>query len=157
MIPVHPIHENRIEQIRGRMVCVVTCRGERHIGRVVGCRNGRLVLETEDICREEAVQEEPSHEHKHERKHEQHEEENASNERPRRRRQPNNRNKNRNRNRNTNQQQRRLKRRKHHRHCNCGCRVTARTSAFTPNRFVRRRREIDFDLASIAFLFLLLL
>lgn len=137
MIQVYPIREERIESLRGHMVCVITQRGEQHIGRVSGCRNGKLVLEIEDDSVESECEEQEQEHHEHKQEEQEHHEKkkHSSPEKHKNRKKP------------------LKKRRKHQKKCGCS---TANTSAFLPNR-IRRRRAIEFDLAAIAFLFLLLI
>jgi hypothetical protein len=141
MIPVFPIDEDRIEIVKGRMVCVVTTKGERFIGRASGCRNGKFVLEFEDDSLDPDCDEPEKHHHEHhdhEHKHEEHQHEKKKHPKP--------------------QKRKKTIKKRHHHHKNCGCKIckNTKTSAFFPNR-IRRRREIEFDLAAIAFLFLLVL
>lgn len=44
MVPIYPINKKHIKPFYGRMVCVVTQDGHRYIGRLSGCRKGKLIL-----------------------------------------------------------------------------------------------------------------
>ncbi|AJY73814.1 hypothetical protein [Paenibacillus beijingensis] len=44
MEPILPLHEERIQQFCGNMVCVVLKDGRRHIGVLSSCKNGRVHL-----------------------------------------------------------------------------------------------------------------
>ncbi|SEO90325.1 hypothetical protein [Paenibacillus sp. OV219] len=48
MQPIYPLHEDTIKQYCGMPVCVVTNEGERHVGILSRCHGGRIMLnETE--------------------------------------------------------------------------------------------------------------
>ncbi|MFC5652747.1 hypothetical protein ACFPYJ_27310 [Paenibacillus solisilvae] len=44
MEPIYPLHEDRINQFCGVPVCIVTHEGNRHVGILTSCRNGRVTL-----------------------------------------------------------------------------------------------------------------
>ncbi|WP_314591254.1 hypothetical protein [Paenibacillus terrigena] len=139
MIPIYPVNEESIGHITGRMVCVVTSRGERFIGRVAGCRNDKLVLFDDE---DESPFSSPSHEHHHEdpkheeEHHEKHKKHHKKGKKHHRDHKPH-------------------KHKKHKDDKKCSCRI-AKTSSSFPNHD-NRRRFFEIDLALISFLFLLVL
>jgi hypothetical protein len=44
MEPIYPLNEDRINQFCGVPVCIVTHEGNRHVGILSSCRNGRVTL-----------------------------------------------------------------------------------------------------------------
>ncbi|WP_028558883.1 hypothetical protein [Paenibacillus pinihumi] len=44
MEPVFPLNEERIQPLSGHVVCAVNKQGQRYLGILHSCRNGRLVL-----------------------------------------------------------------------------------------------------------------
>ncbi|WP_152396758.1 hypothetical protein [Paenibacillus guangzhouensis] len=144
MIRVYPVTEERIGHLTDRMVCVVTCHGQRFIGRVAGCRNGKLVLYDEDDSfspSHEHHHEHHEHHHEHSKHEEEHHEKHKKHHKKRKKQhcdhKPN-------------------KHKKHKRHKKCSCR-NVKTSGFIPNSGIDRRRFFEIDLSLISLLFLLVL
>jgi len=138
MIRVYPVTEERIGHLTGRMVCVVTCHGQRFIGRVAGCRNGKLVLTDDDSFS-------PSHEHHHEHhehhhEHSKHEEEHHHEEHKKHHK----------------KRKKHNKPKKHKNHKKCSCQ-SVNTSSISPSSGFDRRRFFEIDLGLISLLFLLVL
>ncbi|MFD0714430.1 hypothetical protein [Paenibacillus sp. GCM10027626] len=44
MEPIYPLHEERIKRFNGMPVCVITKDGQRHIGILSACKDGRVLL-----------------------------------------------------------------------------------------------------------------